>query len=504
MFEYVASPTGMKFHESDAPIKMIMGPFGSGKSTCCAYDLLLTALAQPPGPDKVRYSRFGVLRASYPNLAQTTRRSILEVMPPGSGTITTGNAPLRGLFTFRLPDRDGTSVQAEFELWSSLTGEDAEKFKSSNWTAVWFNEATEVDFEVLTLASTRTNRYPPRHLGGCRWGGIIMDFNRPPHGHWLEGLFGREEMVLELGGETRRYPVLSLTQPPAAFKKEDDVGAVTYDVNPDAENLTNLRGGTDFYAQQIALWLQNGRTDEIDRLYCLLDAVPKAGRPVWPMFSERRHVASSRVEPTPGAPLLIGCDTSGIHPAAVFMQFRDNRWCVTDELYGDREGLDVFMKSGLMHLSRMHYPGSRVTVSCDPANARDSFTGLSPTAHLARAGFEVTVPFTNRPATRVSAVAQMLNVDIGGLLISPHCKILIEAMQGGDGPRGYHYQRHRLRGSVDAVYSDAPEKNDASHMADALQYAALHVNRDRPADERSVRAAGYVARRNRGKRRLLG
>jgi hypothetical protein len=501
MFTYVPSPTGLKLHESDDPIKMIMGPFGSGKSTACAMDLLYSALAQPTAPDGVRYSRWGVIRASYPNLAQTTRRSIMEVMPPGSGTITTGNAPLRGLFRFALPD--GSQVQAEYELWSSLTGEDAEKFKSSNWTGAWFNEATEVDFEVVTAATTRTSRFPPAHMGGCRWGGIIMDFNRPPRGHWLEGLFNKGETVLELDDETRRYPVLSLTQPPAAFKREDAGGAAMYDVNPAAENLANLRGGTDFYAQQIALRLQAGRSDEIDSLYCLLEPAPKAGRPVWPMFSEKRHVAASRIEPIPGAPLLIGCDTSGIHPAAVFLQFRDGRWCVTDELYGDREGLDVFIRSGLLHLARMHYPDSRVTVSCDPANARDAFTGLAPTVHLDRAGFTVSVPFTNRPATRVSAVAQMLNVDIGGLLVSPHCGILIEAMRGGDGPRGYHYARHRLRGSVESVYSDHPEKNDASHIADALQYAALHVNMEKPPSDESRAAAAAVSRRNRSKRSLL-
>jgi hypothetical protein len=502
MFEYVPSETGLRFHESDAPIKMIMGPFGSGKSTICAMDILYNAMAQPVAPDGTRYSRWGVIRASYPNLSSTTKRTILEVMPPGTGTITGSGAPLRGTFRFTLAS-DGTDVQVEFELWSSLTGDDAEKFKSSNWTGAWFNEATEVDFDVLAMANSRRGRYPSDSLGGCRWAGVIMDFNRPPRGHWLEGVFGRPELTLAVDGMPRRYPILSLTQPPAAFRVEGESGDASYEVNSAAENLGNLMGGVDYYAEQIALKLQAGQNHDVERLFCLLDTAPRTGRPVWPMFSRKRHVAPERIEPEPGAPVLVGCDTSGIHPAAVFLQFRDNRWCVTDELYGDREGLEVFLESGLLRLARLHYPGSRVTVSCDPANARDSFTGLAPTVHLGRAGFTVSVPFTNRPSTRVAAVAAMLNVDVGGLAVSPHCPILIEAMEGGDGPRGYHYARHRIRGSIDAVYSEAPEKNDASHMADALQYAALHVNRDRPMDRAALRVAERVRAGNRRRRRIL-
>jgi hypothetical protein len=422
-------------------------------------------------------------------------------MPRDSGTITTGNAPLHGLFRFAIPD--GTTVQTEFELWSSLTGEDAVKFKSSNWTGAWFNEATEVDFAVVSEALGRVDRYPSKHLGGVRWGGILMDFNMPPAGHWIEGMFNKPYIALDVGGEERRYRVASLTQPPAMFRREDEAGNVAYDVNPEAENLSNLRGGTDYYAQQAAFRIDAGRQDEVDWLFCLRRTAPRSGRPVWPMFSERRHVAPKRIDPVPGAPLLVGFDTSGIHPASVFLQFRDGRWCVTDELYGDRMGLDSFLRAGLVSLCRMSYPGSRVTVAWDPANAADSFTGIPPTVHLEQAGFVLARRTSNAVATRISGVAQMLNLDIGGLLVSPHCKILVEAMQGGDGPRGYHYERHRLRGSIDHVYSDRPEKNEASHIADALQYACLHIHMQREPDGAALRAAATVSARNRRRRRIM-
>ena len=141
-FRYQMTRTGKALHESDAYFKGI------------------------------RHTRWGIVRASYPNLI-ATRKTLLEVMPEGSRTINTVGAPLKGLFRYPLPD--GTSVQVEFELWSSENREDARKFKSSNWTGYWINEATEVSMDVTLEAMGRVGRFPTKAIGGCR--GILMDFN---------------------------------------------------------------------------------------------------------------------------------------------------------------------------------------------------------------------------------------------------------------------------------------------------------------------------------------
>jgi hypothetical protein len=451
-----------------------MGPFGSGKSTTAAMDILYYGLAQPPSPiDNIRYSRWGVIRASYPNLTATTRKTIMECMPDGAGYVTMGNAPLHGCYKFG-PLPDGTHCQIELEFWSAMTEEDAKKFRSANWTGAWINEATEVSYEVFANCMVRSGRFPAAYMGKCAWRGVIMDFNRPPKGHWLWGLFDRESMSRD-GFE---YPIASFSQPPAAFFREDEYGHESFEINPEAENLENLTGGADYYRYLITLLMEAGKVEEVKSLYCLLETESRVGRPVWPMFNVKRHVALQKINPVEGAPLIIGCDPSGIHPAAVLAQYQQGRWCVLDELSGDQEGLDVFMNSGLIPLVMGRYPRSEVTVSCDPANARDAYTGLAPTTHLQRAGFIIAPRTTNRPDTRIAAVSALLNIDIGGLLISPHCENLIAAMKGGDGANGYHFTKHRLRGSVEIAYSEVPEKNAASHLADALQYLALHINRE--------------------------
>ena len=502
MIDYKPTASGVSFHDSDCRVKMIMGPYGSGKSTICAMDMLYYAADQPPAPDGVRYSRWRVIRASYPNLTQTTRRIIQSVMPDGSGALTVGNAPLHGVFFFGLPD--GNRVHSEFEMWSAVTGDEADKFRSANWTGVWLNEATEVSYEVFAKALIRSGRFPDESRGGCKWGGVLMDFNRPPRGHWLSGLLDKPELRVRYGDRIDVIPLFEVRQPPAAFKREKD-GEVWYEVNPEAENLGNLLGGENYYKEQIAVYERSGMTEEIDALYCLLDAVSKSGKPVWPMFSEKSHVALKKIEPDLNAPAVVGCDTSGIHPAAVVLQFQQSRWCVTDELYGDQEGLETFLNAGLLPLLRGRYPHSEITIACDPANARDSYTGLAPTSYFQQAGLRVWLPPTNRPAIRISSVAFMLNLDVGGLLVSPHCGVLIEAMKGGDGQGGYHYSKHRIMGSIDVVYSSAPEKNGASHIADALQYGAMYINRESQVQSEPgfESARERVARANAARRRIV-
>lgn len=184
MFNYVPSPTGLRFHESDKYIKMLCGPYGSGKSCCCAMDILYYACAQPVAKDGMRYSRVGVIRSTYPELTSMTRKSLLEVLPRECGDITGAVAPLRGVYL--IPLQDGTTVNLELNLFALKGPEDCSKILSANWTFAWINEATGVSPEVFAAVQTRIGRFPSQDLGGVNWGGIIMDFNQPEHDSWLD------------------------------------------------------------------------------------------------------------------------------------------------------------------------------------------------------------------------------------------------------------------------------------------------------------------------------
>lgn len=501
-FIYKPSPTGILFHESDAKLKLITGPFGSGKSCIIVNDLQFYSWAQAPAPNGVRYTHIGVIRGTSGEVNNTSRKSIEEVWPAKYGGIQAGGYPTKGHYYGPLGDGSyeyvrrgdpwrpgyGTFMHVGFSLYGLSVPEDAEKIKSANWSFAWISEPTNIDFAIVSAALGRVGRYPPKEMGGCSYAGVLMDFNQPPPGHYLHTMMQNPE---------ENWAVFK--QPPAAFKVVDDLENVTYKLNEEAENLENLKGGTDYYRDQIAAYKLEGRTDLIDSLFCMEDTPIRDGKPVWPEFKYDLHVAHKEIEPLAYNTVIVGYDTSGIHPGAVLYQENQGRWAIVDELYGEGMGLDVFVEHALMPLIANKYPTCQVIVSCDPANAKDSYTGLSPTVHLQQKGFEIYLPKTNAPKIRIQAVSQLLNRNVGGLIISPHCKLVISAMQGG-----YKYPRLRIHGSVGAVYNPNPVKNKDSHIADAVQYGAMFINQGNFANQRDVsNIVNRLSKRRKTLRRIM-
>lgn len=468
--QYEASPTGQAFHESDARVKMIWGPYGSGKSTIVAKDMQIYAMSQEPASDGVRYSRWGVIRASYTQLS-IVRKVLLGVLPKTNkaagvlGVINQAGSPLNGLFKFPLPD--GTSVSMEIRMWAVDRSGDWEKFKSEDWTGVWLNEADLIPDGTLEFTISRVGRFPGPSMGGCKWRGILADFNRPITGHHLWRIMDAGK--LEFDGTV--WDIEVFKQPPAAFKVVGEDGEPTYKSNPEAENLKNLSGGIDYYNVQIASYLLKGASDVVENQFCLLDTLVRSGKAVYPNFSHVKHVAKNEIEPNKSS-LIIGYDTSGLHPAASFWQRNEGVWCCVDELYGEDMGLEEFTEGALIPLIRSRYGFSRVILSCDPADAKNSFTAQSPIEKLKEYGLEVHPAYTNSPKIRIQAVASMLNKDIGGIVFSPHCQRSIKAMSGD-----YHYKKLRIYGAKEELYSRSPDKNSASHIADAIQYFALYIQK---------------------------
>lgn len=507
MFNYVMSPTGQQLHESDLPVKMICGPYGSGKSCACAVDVLTYACAQAPASDNVRYTRIGIIRATYNELLTTTRKSLLEVFPDECGTITAGGLSPRGFYTIPLPD--GTTAQVELNLIALATVDDCAKLRSLNWTFAWINEATGVIPEVFATVQQRVGRFPSANLGGVSWGGIIMDFNMPAHGTWLHTL---------MTNPPDNY--LCIKQPPAAFEIVDEHGRKSFTINDNAENLTNLGAfeqgdptdfpdedayhdyllmkGKRYYRNQIDTLQRMGREDVIENQYCMIDVPIIEGKPVYSNFSYDRHVAPYPIEPEQFKNIIIGMDQSGIHPAAVILQMQQHRWCVLEELYADGEGLEDFLNGMLIPMLRERYSTCAVAAALDPSNARDSFTGITPKQRMEDLGIPAVTELTNSPKIRIQVVEHMLNLTSGGLLISPACEMLVRGFRSE-----YRYRRLRATGTLGAVYTPQPEKNEYSHVHDALQYAALLIQRGATQDKHIDTFARELAVKRQRMQRVL-
>ena len=76
--DFSSSPTVWKFLSDNSFFRGLMGPVGSGKSYASAAEVMLRAVKQPVSPkDGVRYTRFVVVRNSYPELRTTTIKTWL-------------------------------------------------------------------------------------------------------------------------------------------------------------------------------------------------------------------------------------------------------------------------------------------------------------------------------------------------------------------------------------------------------------------------------------------
>ena len=71
--DFSTSPVIFDFFQSNAFVQGVMGPVGSGKSYGCAAKIFKKAVEQKPSPiDGIKYSRFAIVRNSYPMLKTTT------------------------------------------------------------------------------------------------------------------------------------------------------------------------------------------------------------------------------------------------------------------------------------------------------------------------------------------------------------------------------------------------------------------------------------------------
>ena len=207
--DYTAPPTVRRFLKSDAPWRCIMGPVGSGKSSGCNVEILRRALQQERGPDGIRRSRWVVIRNTYPELRDTTRKTFEQWVPSHLGKWN----EQQFTFTMRFDD-----VHAEVLFRALDHPDDKKKLLSLELTGAYINEMREVSKEVIDLLDTRIGRYPSKREGGPSWFGIWMDTNPWDESHWAEKHFkGAPE-----GHELHVQP--------------DGLG-------PDAENVENLPDG---------------------------------------------------------------------------------------------------------------------------------------------------------------------------------------------------------------------------------------------------------------------
>lgn len=235
---YSPGPVARAFRKSRARRTLITGPFGSGKSVSCVIKIMELVEEQKPNKDKIRKSRWGVIRNTYTDLKNTTVRTWKDwVHEPTYGKFV-NVAPFEHKLRYNLSD--GTSVDADIIFLALDQPKDIAKLKSLELTGAYVNEMAEIKKTILDTLDGRVGRYPRMIEGGPSWHGIVADSNMPDEDHWMYEIMEDSRN----GWETYR-------QPGGLIK----VGK-TWEENPKAENTKHLVPG--YYLNQVG----GGKTDD--------------------------------------------------------------------------------------------------------------------------------------------------------------------------------------------------------------------------------------------------
>jgi hypothetical protein len=460
---------------SNAFFRGIMGPFGSGKSTVCVMDLLKRASMQAAAPDGKRYTRWAVIRNTYPELRTTTIKTWHQWVPTTIGRWVDTGPP-----THHIKEGD---LDVEVIFVSLDRPDDIAKLLGMELTGAWVDEAREVPKAVMDGLTGRVGRYPSAAMGGCSWSGIIASTNPPDTDHWWYKL--AEEMHPE-GWEFFRQP------------GGLDENAENLDwLNQIPETLSLPEGhdirrkqGRSYYERQLA-----GKDPDWTRVYIHGDyGFVRDGKPVYPEYRDSTHCREFDL--LPGMPIYVGIDF-GLTPAATFGQRTPmGQWRWHSELVTEDMGAVRFAQQ-LRQVMHERYPGFQfAAVTGDPAgDIRAQTDETTPFQILHAANIPARPAPTNDFILRREAVAVCLGRLIDGepgLIVHPNCQMLRKGMAGG-----YNYKRIQVVGAE--RFRDVPDKNLYSHVCEAGQYMMLGageartlVKRSRPVARQAVAISDYA------------
>lgn len=453
---YVPTATGLLAHNDNSFVRVIMGPYGSGKSTWALTEIVNRACRVPRWKSGRRRSRWGIVRNTSGELSSTTLASWLSWFED-LGDVRKRQKPI---MTYEHTFSDGYGIVELELLFIALDRpEDVRKIKSLELTGCYINELSEVPKAALAHMKGRVNRYPSKAF--CEepyWSGIIADTNPPEDDHWIYKDF--EEQSFD------NHKLFK--QPPGLIKNADN----KWVRNPDADNASHL---PDNYYEMLA----EGQSQDFVKVFCLGEYGSVGfGKRVYPEFNGDLHAVDS-LSSIQGLDLILGWDF-GLTPACVVVQLSPRgQLLILKEYVGDGMGIRTFADSIVIPSIAKDFPYCKVGTSIgDPAgNARNEIMEeMSCIGELNSLNIPTNSARTNDIEPRLGSVRYFLNKMVDGkpglLLDRKKCPVLFKGFI-----KDYVYARLAVSG--EERYKDKPNKNMASHPMDALGYACLEIASDR-------------------------
>ena len=436
-------PVAQEFVDSEAPIAVLMGPEGSGKTTSGILRGVVRSYAWPRTEPGVTRVKFALIRRLLKDLEKTTMESWLRWFPRATGTWRGGKGePATHEIVLPHPRGGVVQMRVEFIALGDLRVEEAMRGWEGSFAYV--DEADLAPPDILRWVRGRCGRYPPETLERNPkhvWGSC----NAPEADSWII-----EDFIDE------PKPGHQLYRQPSGLSAE-------------AENIAVL--GRGWYAEQaltMSAWERRRRIENIPGL-------SRGAEVIYPEFNPDLHVAARRLEPHPGRRVIVGADAGGTPAAGFWQEQPDGQWRLLAEISTHaREHASVTgprrFGEAIARILAERFRGCAVEGVADPSSAWGADSADGEAAWLDIVGHEAGIRFrpapSNDPTRRIEAMRGLLPNTIDGraprLLICPSCALTARALT-----RDYQWR-------VTAGRREAkPLKNWASHLVEAHQYALL-------------------------------
>lgn len=431
---YAPGPVATAFHRDEkSRVKLLIGPFGTGKTTAAAWDIIDFQSERVVPVSGKKRSRFAVVRNTYPELRDTTIRTYLDWFPD---TIFGKYNSTEKRYILNIENREIEILFRALDI-----PKDIRDLLSLELTGAHVDESREIHEDVIKGLLGRVGRYPSKKdtVGA-------EPFLSPP------------QLVL-----TSNYPSTEhclyrdfVSQPVEGYRIYEQ---------PQSENRHNLRAG---YYEDLERDYAN-RPDLLRTLVRGTWGVTIRGKQVYPEFRRSLHVAPQPITPLPSAQVIRGWDNTGLSPACVVTQMGPTgQWLILHEFCGDDIGILDFAEAVNLWCSQTFGSVTRYRDIGDPAGKNRDSNKMSPADYLRKLGIIMEDGIQTFKARR-EAVAGRLTKLVNGtpsIIIDPACTRIIDGFEGG-----YAYPEIGNSG----VFKDEPAKNEYSHIHDAIQYTASRL-----------------------------
>lgn len=437
---YNCGPIARKFHaDKISRAKLLIGPFGTGKTSSAAYDIIeLQSKRVLPTKGALR-SRFAVIRNTYPELRDTTIKTFLDWFPPG--VFGRYNSTDKTYYI----KYDGREIEILFKALDSP--QDVRDLLSLELTGAHADEAREIHEDVFKGVLGRVGRFPSlKDTNGANPfinpPQVILTTNYPSTEHWLHRDF--------VSNPVNGYQIYEQTQ---------------------EENKHNLRPG--YYED-----LERDYSNRLDLLKTLVRGewgVTVRGKLVYPEFHRSTHVPKYSLLPQKATEIITGWDNTGLSPAILLSYLANTgQWLVFKEFCFADTGIKDATEAMILWCNSNLPKGCKYRHIGDPAGRTRDATKQSPSDYISSKGLEYgwsiriqdgIQTFKIRRESVATRLTKMINSE-PALLIDPSCTRLIDGFDGG-----YSYKEIANTG----VYQTEPQKNEYSHIHDALQYPATRI-----------------------------